>query len=426
MDAGAAPERCPAVAGWARSSTQETVAGPAAFGLSARFVTLGLWLLAALAVLAPWAMPLLLTHFYEPRLLAFVHLNTLGVVGAVTIGLSYRLVPEALRTPLAGARLGRLSFWCYLGGLIGLPIGLTWTWLPALAAGGTLLTIGFGLYIVVIGTTLRRAPCRDVVAWHVAVSLAGLAAGVAYGLILAINKGTGFLGSSTLHQIAAHATIMLGGWVAVLLAGIACRISGPGEPAGWTGSTPGVWLALTLIAGGAWLLSTNLHLAGRAEANLAGAAALFGGVLLAAGRLVWGCGWRAWRRHVHVPFALTASACGIVAAALLVGGIARHLPPGDSLWLIAGWLAIAGFAETAIQGLLYGVEPVPQTGRHGAAANGVDPRLALAGWALWTLGVALEAAAVRVDAEWLSREAGVLVAAGVACFLMNMVRVVRR
>lgn len=399
-------------------------AQPAAAALPARFMALGLLLLAGLAALAPWSMWLLLTHFYEPRLLAFVHLNTLGVIGALALGLSYRLIPAALQTPLAAVRLGRLSFWCYFGGLIGLPVGLARTWLPALAVGGVLLTIAFLLAIVVIAATLRRAPRRDIVAWHIAVSLAGLAAGVAYGLILAINKGTGFLGASTLHQIAAHTTIMLGGWIAVLLAGISLRV--PASPGtGSASSTTGAWLALTLIAGGSWLLSTNLHLAGPAPANLAGAVALLGGMLLVVGRLVMRAAGHSWRHEVYLPFAVAAGLFGLAAAALLVAGLARDLAPGDRIWLIAGWLAIAGLAETALQGICYaaGTGPGWRPGRKRVVRpSGVDSRLALAGWTLWVLGVVLEAAAVASAGERLSRVAGILLALGVACFLTNLLR----
>ncbi|HEU5433775.1 MAG TPA: hypothetical protein VFU81_19050, partial [Thermomicrobiales bacterium] len=331
-------------------------------------------------------------------------------------------------------RTARLSFWCYLGGVIALPIGLYRVWLPALAAGGLFLLLAFGLYVGVVGVTLRRAPRRDVVAWHIAVALVGAAGGAIYGPILAINKGTGFLGAGTLDTLAAHASLMLGGWVAVLLMGVAYRLVGMftlAEDALWL---PGAWAGLGLTAGGAWLLSTNLHLAGPRSVNLAGAAALLAGLVSFGGQLV-----RLHRRRrrrgidVHAPFALTAAACAIAAAALLTLGIARDLGPSASVWIVVGWLAVAGMAETAIQGFFYKIATflvwlhryAPLAGRQRVPKleDLYSRRLALTGWALWTIGVALEAGAIGTAAGWLSRVAGLFVAVGLGCFLANVARI---
>jgi hypothetical protein len=397
-------------------------------------MALGMIVLAGVAASAPWTMPLLLGSFYDPRLLAFVHVNTLGVIGAVIFGASYQLAPVVLQTPLASPAAARFSFWCYVGGVVALPVGLFRVWLPALAAGGLLLLLAFGLYVGVVGVTLRRAPRRDVVAWHIAVALVGAAGGATYGPILALNKGTGFLGADTLDTLAAHATLMLGGWVAVLLAGVAYRLVGMftlAEDALWL---PGAWAGLGSTAGGAWTLSTNLHLGGPRPINLAGAAALLVGLGLFGGQLV-----RLHRRRrrrgidVHAPFALTAAAFAVAAAALLTLGIARDFAPGASLWIVVGWLAIAGMAETAIQGFFYKIATflvwlhryAPLAGRQRVPKleDLYSRRLALAGWACWSAGVALAAGAGASGAAALAGVAGLGVTAGLACFLVNVARI---
>ncbi|MCC6313744.1 MAG: hypothetical protein IT337_07000, partial [Thermomicrobiales bacterium] len=50
-------------------------------------------------------------------------------------------------------------------------------------------------------------------------------------------------------------------------------------------------------------------------------------------------------------------------------------------------------------------------------------RLAFVGWGIWTAGVALETVAVGLGVLALSRVAGVLVAAGLLCFLVNVGRI---
>ncbi|MCC6314530.1 MAG: hypothetical protein IT337_11025, partial [Thermomicrobiales bacterium] len=371
-----------------------------ALDLPARFMAVGMVALAALALMAPWTMPLLLNSFYDPRLLAFVHVNTLGVIGAIILGASYQLIPVVLQTPLTSVRLGRISFWCYLGGLIALPLGLLRTWTPALAVGGTLLLAAILLYAGVVFTTLRRAPHLDAIAWHVAMSVAGVLGGATYGVILALNKGSGFLGAHTLNNLAAHATIMLGGWVALLLMGVAYRLVGMftlAEDALWI---PGAWLGLVLTAGGAWTVSTNMHLGGPRAFDLAGSIALLGGLICFAAQIVHL--FRRRRRRiidVHSPFVMTAAAAGVIAAALLVVGFARELGPNSPLWIAAGWLAIAGFAETAIQGFFYKISTflvwlqryAPLAGRQRVPQleDLYWRRLAFVGWGIWTAGVAL-------------------------------------
>lgn len=405
-----------------------------ALDLPARFMALAMLILAGLAVSAPWTMPLLLGSFYDPRLLAFVHVNTLGVIGAVIFGASYQLVPVVLQTPLASVRLGRISFWCYLGGGVALVYGLSTLWLPALVAGGAFLALAAGLYIGIMVATLRRAPRLDVVAWHIALSLLALLGGVTYGVILAVNKGTGFLADSTLPNLAAHATLMLGGWVAVLLMGVAYRLVGMftlAEDAFWA---PAAWAGLGLTAGGAWALSTNLHLEGPGAVNLISAVALLGGLAFFLGQIVHM--YRRRRRRgidIHMPFALASGVAGLTAAALLAAGLAQDQPAGSPFWVVAGWLAIAGFAETAIQGFFYKIASflvwlqryAPLAGRQRVPKleELYARRLALAGWALWTTGVAMEGVAIMMESSELARMAGLLLAMGLGCFLANVARI---
>lgn len=405
-----------------------------ALDLPARFMVLGMTVLAALALAAPWSLALLFGSFYDPRLLAFVHLNTVGVVGALVIGASYQLVPVILQTPLASVRLGRWSFWCYAGGLASFVLGLARLWLPALAIGGTLLALAFGLYIGVIGATLRRAPHHDVVSWHIGVALVSAAGAVGLGLSLALNKGTGLLGPFTLRLLAAHATLMLAGWVATTLAGVAYRLVGMftlAEDQLWL---PGAWLGLVLTAAGAWSVALDLALGLGRPGGVAGALALLAGQGLFCWQLA-----RLYRRRrrrgfdVHIPFALTAGGFGLAATLLLLVGFLRSAGVGAPLWVAVGWLAIAGLAETAIQGFFYkiatflvwlhryaplaGRQPVPRLEEFYSRA------VALGGWAGWTLGVVLAASAALRGSLFLAHLAGILVAVGLGCFLVNVARI---
>ena len=405
-----------------------------ALDVPARFFALGMAGLVTVAALAPWGVARLILGFGDRRALAFVHLNTLGVVAAVILGASYQLVPVVLQTPLASERLARLSFWLYLGGVgLFLP-GLLTLWLPALAGGSTLLLSAFALYAGVLGWTLRRAPRRDVVAWHVAAALVSLVGGVVLGVALAFNEGMGFLGGLTFRLLAAHVTLMLAGWVAVLLAGVAYRLVGMFTLAEDALDRRSAWLSLGLSSGGAWVLAASLALDAGRTASVAGAALIAAGQLGFAGQLA-----RLYRHRrrrgfdVHAPFAQTAAAFGVVAAVTLVAGLTLGRPDDPRWWLAAGWLAIAGLAETAIQGFFYKIATflvwlhryAPEAGRRPV------PRLealyrrrpAVAGWGLWTGGLALSLAAIVFGSATLGAIAGLAMSGAVGCFLSNVLAI---
>ncbi|HEU4793455.1 MAG TPA: hypothetical protein VFS96_07340 [Nitrolancea sp.] len=405
-----------------------------ALDLPARFMVLGMCGFLTVAAVAPWAAPLLLHSFSDHRLLAFVHLNTLGVVAAVILGASYQLVPVVLQTPLASARVGRLSFWFYLAGLLLFLPSLLTAWLPGLALGSTLLLLAFSLYIGVIGITIRRAPYQDVISWHISAALVSLGGGIVLGVLLAFNKGLGFLGGMTANLLAAHVTLMLAGWVAVLLAGVAYRLVGMftlSEDALWQ---PGAWIELALMTTGAWVLAAAFLF------SIDGWLRLTGGAMLLAGQGMYLAEltrlYRLRRRRafdIHIPFALTSAGLGFTAAALLVVGFALGVGAGGSLWVAAGWLAIAGLAETAIQGFFYKITTflvwlhryAPQAGRKRVPRleDLYQRRLAVAGWVYWTTGLALSAAAIATGSQLISLFAGLGLSTGLACFLVNVIRI---
>jgi hypothetical protein len=405
-----------------------------ALDLPARFMVVGMAALAVAALLSPWAYRLLPGGFYAPHLLAFVHLNTLGVIAAVVVGASYQLVPVVLQTPLASVRLARLSFWLYLVGLVLFLPGIAWSWHPALASGAAFVFTGLLVYLLVIAWTLRRAPRLDMVGWHIALAQAGLGAGIAAGMLLAANKGTGYLGSMTFRILAAHATLMLGAWVAVMLSGVAYRLVGMftlTEDRLWHRVA---WVELALTVAGAWSLAGGL-LAGAGRGYLATASLLIvGGQALFAVQLVHLYGVRRRRGFdVHIPYAVLAAGSGLLAALLLTGGTVVGAPLGSRIWVAVGWLAIAGLALTAIQGFFYKITTflvwlhryAPLAGRRKVPRleQMYGRRLAQAGWGLWGTGLALSTAGIGLGSRPLSQVAGVVALAGLGCFLTNVARV---
>lgn len=402
-----------------------------AIDLPARFLVLALvdLLLAGLAV--PFAMPLLLTGYYQARLLVFVHLNTLGVIGVMIVGASYQLVPVVLQTPLASERMGRASFWCLLFGIAAFLSGLLTGWLPILGTGGTLMVLGFAIYIAVIVMTLLRAPVVDIVGWHIAASLFGLAGGMTLGLLLAFNRGMGFLGSMTTGLLAAHIVLMVGGWVNMLLVGVAYRLIGMFTLSEDRLHHRLAQVGLGTMIGGVWLLAATALFSLGTPFMLAGAGLTFAGQVGFAIQLVRMYHGRRRRGiDVHVPFLVTASAMGLLTATLVIVGISLHSPMASRLWVAAGWFGIAGMAESAIQGMFYKIATflvwlrryAPVAGRQKVPRleDLYSRRLALLGFAFWLAGLALSSGALLFDTRVVAILSGVTIAAGIGCFLKNV------
>jgi hypothetical protein len=404
------------------------------FDLPLRFFAVGLGALALMMLVYPWHVPLLLGSFYDPHLIAFVHVNTLGFITAVVFGASYQILPIVLQTSLASVRLGRLSWWLYLPGFVAFVLGLSQGRAIALGAGGVLLFLAIAVYVAVVTRTLLRAPHRDVTFWHVMIATAGLAVAASLGILLALSKHVGFLGDLTLPTLAAHVTLMLGGWITPLLAGVAYRLvamftlTEDRLRASWA------WTDLALAVGGAWLLAASLLFRLGPVPSLVGAAALLAGLVVFAAQLLRLYHLRPRRKlDVHMPFALVAIGYGLLASLLLVWGFVAERPPTDPIWVAAGWLAIAGWAETAIQGFLYKIGTfltwlhryAPLAGRQRVPMleDLYDRPTALVGWACWTAGVALSTGAALARAEPLAYAGGISLSAGVGALLLNALRV---
>lgn len=403
-------------------------------GLPLRFVVTGLGMLLLLALVYPWHVPLLLGSFYSPHLLTFVHVNTLGFIGAIILGASFQLLPVVLQVPLASVRLAWHSWWLYLAGVLAFLVGLSEGQPLALGIGGSLLYLGLALYVGIVAVTLARAPHRDVIYWHVAAAVAGLAMAATLGLLLALSKFSGLLGGTTFPILGAHVTLMLGGWVTPMLTGVAYRLVGMFTLSEDRLREDWAAAALALNVSGAWILAAGLLFGLGRWVELLGSVGLLAGIGVFGVQLVRL--YRLRRRRtfdVHIPFALSATAFGLLSAGLAVAGLALQAPASDPLWVAAVWLAIAGWAETAMQGFLYKIGTfltwlhryAPLAGRQAVPRleDLFGQRTALVGWGCWTLGVALAAVAALSRAEWLATPASLGLSAGAGAFLWNAARV---
>jgi hypothetical protein len=162
--------------------------------------------------------------FYHPRMLAVVHLVTIGWITASILGALYLVGPIALRMPLRARWFDYVAAALVAIGLVGI-VSHFWiveykgmSWSGGTAAAGVLL-VGARL----IGP-LRRAAVPTAVKLHVALAFGNMIGAGTMGILLAIHKVHPFLPGFPLDHVFAHAHLAAVGWASMMVMGIAYRL----------------------------------------------------------------------------------------------------------------------------------------------------------------------------------------------------------
>jgi len=241
-----------------------------------------LCLLLALAV--PTLLPRTIAgFFYHSRMLAVVHLITLGWITASILGALYLILPMAFKAPLPE---GRGDFWAFGAFALGSTGLASHFWIDEVSgmALSAALVVGAALWVSArAARALAPAAVPGEVKAHFYLAFLNLALAGLLGTLLGLDKWIPFWsaspGISRLDRVFAHAHLAALGWALMMVMGAACRLLPMFLPAipprgRW------VWAsALTLEAGalglgGGWLFHLRpLILAG--ALSTAAAVAIF-------------------------------------------------------------------------------------------------------------------------------------------------------
>lgn len=319
------------------------------------FLTAPLFGVAA-ALLALWIGPGHMGSRWQPGVLAFTHLLTLGYLAMVMFGALFQLLPVLvgvrLRWPLPTARAIHLLL--VLGTLLLVTAFITdadgW-----FAVAAVVLTLALGGFILVIGHALWNAcSVHDTVcAMKLAVTSLGVTLLLGVLLVLA-HVGSDFAPRDLLIDL--HLAWGLLGWVGLLLAGVAYQVVPMFQITAEYAPRLRRWLPwavlLLLIA---WSLSF-LHLPALAWLPGMGLAAVFSVFALVTLQLQR----RRLRRlpDVTVDFWYLGLACMLAAAGLWL--LQQWLPQlMRTQWFHLWWgvLVLVGSGGAVISGMLYKIVP---------------------------------------------------------------------
>lgn len=362
--------------------------------------------------------------YYHPRLVAAVHLVTLGWISAAILGALYMIGPLAMRMPMAVRAADLWAFAAYAVGVTGMVAhfwiaearGMAWA---ALLVAAALLHVGRRAL-----QSLRRAPIQPAVKLHIQLAFLNLALAATSGLLLAANKVRPFLPGHVLSNVAAHAHLAALGWALMMVMGFGYRLLPMLLPAAMPQGRR-LYASAVLLEAGLLVLVAGLVL--RRPWAAAGAVLAAGGVAAFLAQVVWMVGHPrpapAGRRRPDFGVLHAAQALAYLGAATILGLALVLAPPAT--WklqaaLVYGVAGLLGFLAQMVLGVharllpiwvwlrAYGGAAFPAGGLPSAppTPHQMPPRrLQWAVLLLWSAGVPLLAVG-------LARDSLALVAAG--------------
>ena len=314
------------------------------------------WFGTAAGLLAAWHSGAVFASRWNPATLAVVHLVTLGFLTMTMAGALLQMLPAVAGLPLRGAR--RAAAWsCPLLGTGGAVLAAAFLsgGAPLFALAAALLAGAFTLLLACLLPTLwqrgtRAAPAVAHIAGGMRAAVAVLPACVAAGLALAGWRAGG-PAVPVLPLVDSHAALGLAGWVAALVMAVSFQVipmfqaTDPFPPAAARAGVP-----LLLLALAAWLAGRWLDAPWRTAAALAGAAVVTTWAALAGALLLR----RARTRNAAGTGCWLLALASLAAAAWL---FAWPGAPSDARGAALGVCFLAGFAMSAVNGMLYRIVP---------------------------------------------------------------------
>lgn len=370
--------------------------------------------------------------FPAPGVIGVTHLFTLGWITTSIMGALYQFLPVALGEPIRSVRAAHLTFGLYVLGLPFFVYGVAAGHHAATMSGAGTFGAGILVFVANVAVTLSRATRRDVTWWALAGALVFLVITLVLGFTLAGNLWKGYLGTGRFMVLGVHLHIALGGWVLLVIVGVAQKLlpmfllsHGVGDRLARA--------AVALIAAGATWLALLHHLL--SAALWRGAAVLMGAGLacfLAQAVLFY--------RHRHRPaldpgMRLAAAGLGLLGLGLALAGpvVLLAVPPriwtayvmsmllGISIFVAALYYKIVPFLVWYHRfGPLAGKQSVPKVGEL------YSWRVANAAGILLFLGAIGTTASVLIGQSTLARSSAVVLMAGAFVEAWQMLQLARR
>jgi hypothetical protein len=373
---------------------------------------------------------------YHPRLIAIVHLVTLGWISASILGAFYIVAPLAFGMPFGARRTDRVACGAFWVGAAGMVLGF---WradyrLVGMASLGVLTGIGLVGARAIGGLRAARLPFG--VSLHVVLAFGNVVLAGVLGAWLAVARAWGLATWSPLAAAGAHAHLAVLGWAVMMIFGVSYRLVPMFLPAAMPTGRGLIWSAVLLEIGTlglAWVLLAGGPAAPWVVVIVMAFVAFFGQVrgLLADRRPrpaeMQGRDWSTWQTHVALAWLTVATGAGVWMA---VRG------PSAALSWAYGVTAVVGFVAQMVVGIQGRLLPLHAWYRAMTHLDGAPPsrsahrltdsRAMLAIFLLWLVGVPLLAVGLMVESPNAIAGAAACLLAATFLQAWHMVFIVRR
>jgi hypothetical protein len=213
---------------------------------------LGFFLLGSLSLVA-FAPELAFGAFFAPRVIAAVHLFTLGWIMLSIFGALCQFLPVAIGRSLRWQWLAHITFGLQVLGAATFVTGQLEGMRGLVIAGAASLSGAFGLFALNLGVTLASVRERSLTWWALAGATLFLIVTPLYGVLLELNLVDG-LGVHRYHVVAVHAHVAIVGVVLLVIVGVAHRLIPMFLLSHGADERP-AWVAVGLLATAAVLLA---------------------------------------------------------------------------------------------------------------------------------------------------------------------------
>ena len=261
------------------------------------------------------------TYFHHPRLIAVIHLVTLGWISSSILGAFYIVGPLALGMPLRPGWRDRAAFVAFAAGVTGM---VTHFWIAEYQrmVWSALLVSAAVLHVAVRGWRgLRGAAVPWPVKLHVALAFANMLAASVLGMLIGLNRLFGWLPWPPLSSAFAHAHLAAVGWAVMMVVGLSYRLIPMILPAAMPTGTSLVASAVLLQVG---VIVLVVSLIGQSRWTPAGALIVLAGLASFVGRVkkivahrrpppaaLPRPDWATWQTHTAFIWLLVAAAVGL-------------------------------------------------------------------------------------------------------------------
>ncbi len=217
--------------------------------------------------------------FYHARIVAIVHLVTLGWISGSILGAMYVVGPLVLWMPMPARRLDYWAWAFFTLGTMGMVSHFWSESFNGMAWSATMVVLGFVLVSVSVLRNLRATLINRAVKLHITLAFLNVLGAGTMGVLLGFDKVFHFLPGYVLSNVYAHAHLAAVGWVLMMVVGIGYRmlpmILPSAIPEGKSVylsavllETGIVGLFITLVSGSRWVPFFALVIAGGVAAFL--------------------------------------------------------------------------------------------------------------------------------------------------------------